>query len=136
MAHITEVSIREIGETGRDWEMVEASVAVRCEPEDVGRTFILNVYLYEKEGKLDGYYVAENGEIQQIKNGLSDDFVGLIGRRELNFEEEGRHPVLIERAWDFNVDRGKKKYYAVATLVPVGLIYDVRVSQIFESRVG
>ena len=129
MASIGRVWIDRVSDLpGRNEEVV-AEVNVLWNEDDVGHEFRLTGYLIDQDGSLDSYSLRADGSLDQQRRGFGDDIIGSFGAQTLTPGGVGSEMVDLRGRWDFAGGAGPRRdYRVVATLVPTGVMGDVRVS--------
>ena len=119
-------------------EKARVGVGVTWNEGDENHQFLLRAFLYEEEGKKDTFSVANNGMPVRRSSGASDDLMGEIGQITLRGGRPGsRIRRSLEREWNFpRTGEHFKEYFAIATLVPLGVVGQIRVGSKQKSQVG
>ena len=101
-------------------EFASLTVEVNFSQADInlGLPFLVQAYLYERDGGRDRFIARLNGGIIKSSNGNGDDYVGEIGRRTIT---PSNSPISLDfhRIWDFgDQEGGNEEYYAVVAVTP------------------
>lgn len=129
MASIGRVWIDRVSDLPGAEEEVSASVDVIWNENDIGHEFRLTGYLIDQDGSIDSYNLRADGSLDQQRRGFTDDIIGSFGEQTIIADGAGPHPVTLQGRWDFPRGAGiRRDYRVVATLVPISVIGDVRIS--------
>jgi len=129
MASIGRVWINRVSDLPGRNEEVAATVNLLWNENDVGHSFRLTGYLIDEDGRIDQYTLNGDGSLVQRREGAKDDMIGRFGGQTITPSRAGSQEVSLRGSWDFPRGAGPRRdYRVVATLVPLGLVGDVRVS--------
>lgn len=137
MPTIESVTLEVQDVAGRN-EAARMNVELKWTEGDYGHRFRLRGYLYEEEGQKDSFEVAPDGTPVRVSRGCSDDRMGMIQEMTVvGGAANSTWSITLHRSWNFpRTGEVKKEYYGIATIVPLEIIGQIRLSRTTESHVG